>query len=353
MHLYNDFNFESLEDFDNHKLIIFVREAKINLKGFIAIHRGGSSRPAFGATRIWNYSNELAALKDALQLSKIMSYKSALANLNYGGAKAVLIHSDKISKTRKNLLLKEYVHRVNYLNGHFITGADVGVNEDDVKMMSSESPYIVGVKSDPVKYTALGVYYSIQSCLKEIFGSESLSARTFAIQGLGKTGMSLLKLIYADSKKIFVTDIDFIKIKRAKRHFPKIKVVNFSQIDKQAADVFMPCALSNVLNLENISNLRFKIIAGSANVQLQNTQIGELLYKKEILYAPDYVVNAGGLIAVVDEFEHHNFNEERVMRRVKNIKNTLEIIILKSKKKHKATNLVADEMAEKIFNKFI
>lgn len=345
-----DFSFESLEDFDNHRQITFLKD-NAGLKGFIVIHRGGTTRPAFGATRLWSYPIELDALKEALKLSRMMSYKSAMANLNYGGAKAVLINDGKISGKKRSKLLKHYSQRVNYLSGHFITGADVGIDDRDLKSMSEESPYIVGLKSDPVKYTASGVYYSIQVCLREIFGEDSLKGRTFAIQGLGKTGMALLKLIYPQAKKIYATDIDSSKVRSAKRYFPKVEVVDFSQIDKLPVDVFCPCALGNAVNLDNVSSLRCKMIVGSANLQLENSQIGELLHKLGILYAPDYVVNAGGLIAVVDEFENKDSDEKRVTKKVEGIRNSLKSIIGRSKKENRATNLVADEMSEKIFNK--
>lgn len=345
-----DFSFENLEDFDNHRQITFLKD-NAGLKGFIVIHRGGTIRPAFGATRLWSYPAELDALREALKLSRMMSYKSAMANLNYGGAKAVLINDGKLAGKKRSKLLKHYSQRVNYLSGHFITGADVGIDDRDLKSMSEESPYIVGLQSDPVKYTALGVYYSIQACLKEIFGQDSFKGKTFAIQGLGKTGVALLRLIYGQAKKIYVTDIDSSKIRWVKEHFPKVEVVDFSQIDKLLVDVFCPCALGNAINLDNVSALRCKMIVGSANLQLENSQIGELLHKLGILYAPDYVVNAGGLIAVVDEFEKKDSDEERVTKKVVGIRNSLKSIIGRSKKENRATNLVADEMAEKIFNK--
>ena len=346
-----DFSFETLKEFDNHRLVTFLYNPAMGLTGFIAIHRGGLVRPAFGATRIWRYSSELEALKDTLKLSRMMSYKSALAGLQYGGAKAVLLSFPNTPKKRK-LLLKSYAHRVNYLSGHFITGADVGVNDDDLKVMASESQYMVGLKSDPVKFTSLGVFYSIQACLKEVFGSEDIVGRTFAIQGLGKTGMGILRLLYKDAKKIFVSDIDRKQVRRAKADFPKIEVVKPSEIDKLEVDLFSPCALSNAINFNNISRLRCKIIVGSANSQLEDNKVGELLYKLGILYGPDYVVNAGGLITVVDEYENGNSHQSRASKRVGKIKGTLKAIISQSKKSNKATNLVADEMAEKIISKF-
>lgn len=345
------FRFEELEEFDNHKLVSFLNHPSSNLKGFIAIHRGGIKNAAFGATRFWNYQLEIEALKDALRLSKLMSYKACLAGLNHGGAKAVII-SPPLKSLKRNILLKAYSNYVNLLNGHFITGADVGISDRDLKLMSSVSTFIVGLKSDPVKFTVLGVFYSLQVCLKELFGSETIHGRTFAIQGLGKTGMALLELIYKDAKKIYVTDIDGVKISLAKHKFPHIEVAKVDDIYKQKVDIFCPCALSGVINTKSLSSAQFKAIIGSANNQLESDSVGELLYKMGILYGPDYVVNAGGLISVVDEYENKEVDLQRIEQRVANIKKTLKAIISKSKKQKQATNLIADEMAEKIFNKF-
>lgn len=348
----NGFDFEELEEFDNHKLVTFLYNPSGNLRGFIAIHRGGLKLPAFGATRIWKYSNESDALKDALRLSRMMSYKSALAGLKYGGAKAVVFDSCSL-KADRDLMVKTYAQQVNFLDGHFITGADVGVSEHDLKIMLGESKFMVGGKSDPVKFTALGVLYAVQVCLKEIFGDSTVVGRTFAIQGVGKTGLGLLKLIYHEAKKIYVADIDRKTIKRLKEDFPRVEVVPVSEIYKQKVDVFSPCALSHEVNYKNVSAFDCKIVAGSANNQLEKKEVGELLYKLGILYAPDYVINAGGLITVVDEYENGNTDEKRVERKVAQIKKTMKAIIREAKKTHRATNLVADEMAEKIFCKFV
>lgn len=345
------FNFEIARNFDGHKDVTFVFDKKNKLKGFIAIHRGGFRLPSFGATRVWSYDSVFDALEDALKLSKVMSYKSALAGLPYGGAKAVLFNSFSSRKSR-DLMLKTYSQHVNLFNGRFITGADVGISEADLKVMSSGSKFIVGLKVDPIKYTALGVFYGMQVALKEIFGSESVSNRTFAIQGLGKTGVGILKLIYTEASRIYVSDINAAVVKSIKEKFPKVEVVEPSEIHKQKVDVYAPCALSNAINRRTISSLHCKIIAGSANVQLEDSGMGEILSRLGILYAPDYVVNAGGLIAVVDEYENSYISDERILKRVGNIKHTLKTIIAKSKRSHRSTSAVADEMAKKISDKF-
>lgn len=343
-----NFNFRKLSEFDNHKLVSYVHDAKSGLQGFIALHRGNEEHPSFGATRLWKYLSEAEALQDALRLSKTMTYKAALAGLKYGGGKGVIIYSP-YKKTRA--LLKSYTEKINYLNGHFITGADVGLNERDVKIMRRYSPFIVGLSSFPEKYTASGLFLAIQVCLKEMFGTEKIEGRTFAIQGVGNIGREILRLLYRQNAKIFIADIDKKKIKIIKKLFPKIQVIKPSEIHKQKVDIYSPCALSSAINFKNISQLRCKIIAGGANNQLENSRVGELLHRLNILYAPDYLINAGGLISVADEYEHKNHNPKRVSQRLLHIKKTLEKIIKISKRKHSPTNLIANQLAERIINK--
>lgn len=273
-----------------------------------------------------------------------------MAGLYYGGAKAVLI-DPKISSNRTQLL-KAYMRYINYLNGHFITGADVGVNHKDIEIMAAYSKYIVGIRSDPVKYTVLGVYYAIGVCLKEIFGSDSIEGKTFAIQGLGKTGEGLLDLLYSKAGKIYVTDINRKRIKDIKTRYPAVEVVKLDEIYRQKVDVFSPCALSYAINYDTVTDLQCPIITGSANSQLENVHIGDLLYKLGILYAPDYIVNAGGLITVVDEYENGKNTKEKIISRVQKIKQTLRTVITRSKKEKRGTHRIANELAEKIFRRF-
>ena len=342
-----NFEIERLKDFDNHRLVVILNDPSCGLKGFISIHRSSDSLPSFGATRYWKYKSELAALTDSLRLSKNMSYKSALAGLKYGGAKAVILNSTHHNKSKQ---LKSYAQRVNSLGGKFVTGADVGIDDKDLKVLASESDYVVGKKSDPASFTSHGVLFSIQTCLQQVYGDDRIEGRTFAIQGIGKTGIQLLSLLYIQAKKIYVSDIDDAKLKYVKKKFPKVHIVNPWEIYKRRVDIFSPCALGNTINNDNVTTLRCKIIAGSANNQLENVGIGRSLQKMDILYAPDYVVNAGGLIAVVDEYEHKNFDQNRVEKRIKNIRKTLQIIFDRHKKTKKATNIIANKMAEKIFN---
>ena len=340
-------------EFDNHIFISFLNDASSGLRGYIALHRKNGDIPLFGATRIWHYESDLEALDDALRLSKMMSYKSAMAGLKYGGAKGIIILDSKTGdKKNRNKVLEKYTEYVNQLNGQFITGTDVGLTQQDLRLMRKKSKNIVGFNGNAAEFTALGVYYSIQICLEKVFGVNDIRGRSFAIQGLGKIGKGILELIYKDAKEIYVSDIDPNKISAIKQEFPAVKIVNPKKIHKQRVDVFCPCALSHAVDSKTIADLSCKIIAGGANNQLENKEMGELLYKLGILYAPDYVINAGGLISVVDEYENKIYNKKRVELRVRNIQNTLNRIFKLSKEQDKAPNVIADELAEKIINKF-
>jgi glutamate dehydrogenase/leucine dehydrogenase len=335
--------------FDDHRIVSYIHDKASGMRCFIAIHRGSSKVPSFGATRFVHYKGDSEALDDVLQLSKSMSYKAALAGLKYGGAKGVIMAPRPDSKLTP-AIVKAYAEKVNYFGGHFITGADVGLNGKDVKTMAKSSPYMVGVKSDPVKYTVLGLFYSIQVSLNEYYGSDDFSGRTFAIQGVGKIGSNLLDLIYGKAKKIVIADLNSEAIKRVKKDYPKVEVVSADEISKQKVDVFSPCALSNAITFKNLKKINAKVIVGGANSQLEHEDVGSLLFKMGILYAPDYVVNSGGLISVVDEYELGVSDNLRTIARVQGIKKTLQKIYDASKKEKTASNIVADRMAEKIFN---
>jgi len=339
---------KKIKAFDNHKLVTYINDNHTGLQGFIAIHRGNSKTPAFGATRIWKYSSSLEALTDAIRLARTMSFKAALAGLKCGGAKAVIIEAGQIGNRKE--LLKSYAEKVNFFGGHFITGADVGISQNDVRILRRFSPYFVGVKADPVRFTGLGLLYAIQACVKEVFASESLDGRSFAIQGVGKVGSELIKLVYPNASKIIVADINKETLKNVKKRYPKIKVVSVDKIHNQKVDIFSPCALSNCLNTESIKRLKFSIIVGGANNQLEDDTIAEKIYHKGILYAPDYVVNAGGLISVYDEYQNKNYRIKRVEKKISHIKDTLERILEHSKRSNKSPLEVANKIAERYFN---
>lgn len=338
---------EDLPEFDFHKLIIKLNDPRVGLRGFIAIHRQNPFYPALGATRYWKYSSEKDALRDALRLSRLMSYKSAVAGLPYTGAKAVLIRDDKIEDKREDFF-RAYAREINKLNGRFVTGADVGVYDSDINILKQETNYVIGCNVNSGFFTALGVFNGIKICLEEVFKSPNFKSKSFAIQGLGKTGISLVKLLSQKGAKLIGTDIDDEKLTAAQQKYPDLKIVAPTEIHKQTVDVFCPCALHGVLNKKTVAELNCRIVAGSANNQLTHGDIGKMLHEKGILYAPDYVINAGGLIGVVDEFEYGMPNKERIRRKLLVIKDNLKLIFDESKKLNQPPHAVANAMAEKI-----
>jgi leucine dehydrogenase len=339
------------KDFDNHPFIARFDDNSIGLKGFIAIHKKNNSFPSFGATRLWCYESEPEALKDALRLSKMMSYKAAMAGIGAGGAKAVIMRP-RDSKFDRKRLFESYAAKINLMGGNFITGTDVGLFQKDLYVMKKITPFIVGFNKNATEFTALGVYESIKTSLEYLLGNDSIKNRSLAIQGLGKVGSCLLDLLYKDTKKIYVADINKGIVKKIKNKYPEIKVISAQEICKQKVDILVPSALGNVINSKTLPYFKCRIIAGPANNQLEDEETGILLHKLGILYAPDYVINAGGLIAVVDEYENKRYSRERVMNKVINIKKTLKSVFLESSKQNKPTNMVANEMAEDIFNRY-
>lgn len=328
---------------------MFTTDPKTGMRACIVVHRNNSQVPAFGATRFVKYQSEEQALEDAMNLSRIMSYKSALAGLKYGGAKGVIL-DDNFSSNKKNAVIAAYADKLNYLSGSFITGADAGIDLDEVRLMKKHSKFVVGLKSRPVEYTAAGLFYSLEACLKEYYGSGDFAGKSIAIQGLGKIGSALLKLVYNKFDSIYAADPDSERVKSIKKQYPEINIVAPEEIYKQKVNIFSPCALSGTLNVKTVKMIKADIICGGANNQLANQEAGEIIYNRDILYAPDYVVNAGGLISVVDEYEHGEPDPGLIIESVKRIPVRLADIFSKSKKMRNPTNVVANKIAENIFN---
>lgn len=348
----NQFNFnelhKSLPEFDGHNSVLFLYNEKAGLHGYIAFHRGGFNTPSFGATRFLEYDTEVDALKDALRLARLMSYKNALAGLPYGGAKAVLMKPKKGTYS-KSALLAAYTKHVERLKGAFITGTDVGLDLDDLKAMFKKTSNLVGLINNPEKATALGLLYSIESVSKYINGTKGINNMSFAIQGVGKVGAELLSLLYKKSSIIYISDINKSKLKLIKKKYPKVVIVEPNKIHQQKVDIFCPCALSNVLNSKSINQIKARAIVGSANNQLRSIDVGETLHRLGIIYCPDYVVNAGGLIAVACEYQNREPGGSSLKEQLKGIGERMDRILYLSKKTNRAPILIANEMAEKIF----
>ncbi|MFA6353323.1 MAG: Glu/Leu/Phe/Val dehydrogenase dimerization domain-containing protein [Candidatus Paceibacterota bacterium] len=342
---------KALPEFDNHHAVFLLENKDIGFRGYISIHRKNPALPSFGATRMWSYETDIDGLRDSLRLSRMMSYKAALAGLGCGGAKGVIIASTLDSNREK--FLREYSRNVDLLQGKFITGTDVGLQQEDLTIMKEETPYIVGFNDNSVEFTTLGIFNSISVCLQKVFGTDDVSKRSFAIQGLGNIGSSLIKFLWSlGCRNIYASDVNPEKIKIIKEQFPEIIIVDPKKIHQKAVDVFSPCALSGIINEKTVKEFNCKIIAGGANNQIVKESLGTDLLEKNILYAPDYITNAGGLISVFDEYSNKIYNREIVTAKVLEIKNVLNKVFTISDQSGRPTNIIANEFAEKIFNSF-
>ncbi len=343
------YNYQEWPEFDNHEQVVAFEDPSVGLRGFIVIHATHPSFPSLGATRLWSYENETEALLDALRLSRLMSYKSALAGLPYGGAKAVLMHDTRLVLHRE-ALFQAYARQIELLEGRFVTGTDVGVEEADLWHMKQGTSFVIGNGVNAGYFTALGVWRSIQVVIQKLFGSDNLRERRFAIQGLGKTGMALLKLIEAAAggAQVVATDLNPGILAEVRWRFPNVKLVDSQEIYDQPVDIFCPCALGGVLNEATVPRLKCRAIVGSANNQLSGALIGEVLARAGILYAPDYLVNAGGLISVVDQYENKQQNSERVMEKLWRITEMLKQILNESRTTGETPESIADRLARQV-----
>jgi leucine dehydrogenase len=298
---------------------------------------------------MWPYASEADAIKDALRLARGMTYKCAAAGVSYGGGKCVVIGDPKRDKTEAKLrALGRFIHR---LNGLFLTGVDVGTTPDDMLVMRMETPYVVtvpkawGGPGDSSQVTAFGVIQGMRACLKEVYGSPDLQGRTIALQGVGAVGKHALKYLVEAGALVTLADIDQQKAALAAAEY-NAHVAHSEEIHRLKVDVYCPCALGNVLNDQTISQLRCKIVCGSANNQLGEERHGDLLQELGILYAPDYIVNAGGLLSNLDSLNPGGFNRERAKEKVSHLYDAMENVIAISKEQHIPTYRAADVLAE-------
>jgi leucine dehydrogenase len=343
-----ELNWRVVKEFDNHEFVTALTDERTGLNAFVAIHNTNLG-PALGGTRMMFYSHETKALKDALNLSRAMSYKCALARLPYGGGKGVIMVND--GQPRDETLLS-YAHLVHKLGGLFKTGTDVGVSDNDVRLMAQRTSHMLGVVPadrgglSTSSTAALGVYYAMHAAVKQIFGADELKGAHVAIKGAGKLGEELARLISQSGGKVFISDIDPEKSKNVEEKYPGVTAVNNNAIHKQEVDIYSPCALGNEFNETIVPQLKCRAVVGGANNQLESEEAGDLLHEHGILYSPDYVTNAGGLIYVADELEEGGFNKERVLDRTRYIKETLLEIFDSSAKEQVPTYKVADMMAK-------
>jgi leucine dehydrogenase len=342
----NNLQFEELQ-ITGYEKIFKIRDEKSGLTAIIALH-DLTLGMALGGIRIYPYDSFNSALVDALRLSKGMTHKSAIANVGFGGGKSVIIADPKKDKTKE--LLMSFGYAVDSLNGQYICAEDMGCSTDDVMVIKNATNYVVGLphkksSGDPAVLTAYGVFRGIQASLKFLYNTDSLIGKKVAVQGLGSVGMNLCSLLYYAGAKIIVTDVDVEKVEIAKKKFRAFGVVP-EKIYEVDCDIFSPCALGGILNSINISKLRTKIIAGAANNQLYSDLEGRLLKKKGILYAPDFVINAGGLLNVSVELEKNGYSYQRAKNIVAKIYDSLLAIYEIAKSKNVSTNEAAVDLAK-------
>lgn len=331
---------------DPYEQIIFCHEKESGLKAIIAIH-DTTLGPALGGTRMWNYDTEEEAIEDVLRLAKGMTYKAAVAGLNLGGGKAVILGDPQ--KDKSEALFRAFGRYIQGLQGRFITAEDVGTNEEDMDMIYLETRYVTGLSSaygsrgNPSPLTALGVYRGMQATCQVAFGEDRLYGKTVAVQGAGSVAYELCRYLHEEGAKIIVTDIDQEKSMRIVNDF-SAQVVSPNQIYDVECDIFSPCALGGIIHEETLDRLRCRVIAGSANNQLREDHYGKRLEERGIFYAPDYVINAGGLMNVADELM--NYNYERVLKKVNGIYDNILKVFHIAKRDQIPSFLAADRLAE-------
>jgi leucine dehydrogenase len=336
--------------FDSHELVQFATDVKTGLRTIIAVHSTALG-PACGGCRLWNYSNSSEALEDALRLSRGMSYKNAMADIPLGGGKAVIIASPSEKTTD---LMRAFGRVVNSLGGRYITAEDVGVTVQDMVVVAEETAYVHGLPSDksaggdPSPFTAQGVFLGMKAALKHRFNQTDFKGARVLVQGVGSVGYNLCKLLHAAGADISIADINRHKLERVQNEMAA-KIVAIDELHDLDVDIFAPCAMGAVLNEATIPKLKAKIIAGGANNQLARPEHGNLIKERGILYAPDYVINAGGIINVYSEMA--GLSQESVCEKVSRIYQTTLTIFEQAQSRNLSSDKVADEMAWNIIHK--
>ncbi|HBK84457.1 MAG TPA: leucine dehydrogenase [Firmicutes bacterium] len=334
--------FDLLEQYDYEQLI-FCQDRNTGLKAIIGIH-DTTLGPALGGTRLWNYESEEAAITDVLRLARGMTYKNAAAGLNLGGGKTVIIGDP--DKIKSEELFRVFGRYVEGLAGRYITAEDMNVNTQDLAYVNDETDYVVGLEGksgNPSPVTAFGVFRGILAAVNEVYGSDDLTGKVVAVQGLGSVGYHVCKHLHEAGAKLYVTDIRKESIARVVNELGAT-AVDPDEIYKIECDVFTPCAMGAVINDFTVPQLKCRIVAGSANNQLAEPRHGDMLTEKGILYIPDFVINSGGVINVYEEIK--GYDKERALNRASTIYDSVKRIIEISKRDNIPTYQAADRMAE-------
>jgi len=345
--------FDYLEKYDYEQLVL-AHDKESGLKAIIAIH-DTTLGPALGGTRMWTYASEEDAIVDALRLARGMTYKAAAAGLNLGGGKTVIIGDPK--KDKSEALFRAFGRYVQSLNGRYITAEDVGTTVQDMDYIHLETDFVTGISpafgssGNPSPVTAYGVYRGMKAAAKVAFGSDSLAGKTVAVQGVGSVSYTLIQHLHEEGAKIIVTDINQDNVERAVKDFGA-EAVGVNEIYGVDCDIFSPNALGAIINDETIPQIKAKLIAGAANNQLKEERHGDILHEKGIVYAPDYVINAGGLMNVADELK--GYNRDRAMKAVETIyDNILKVFAIVERDgipSYKAADRMAEERIKQLRN---
>jgi len=333
----------------DHEQVLFCNDRATGLRAIIAVHNTNRG-PALGGTRMWNYTSETDALTDVLRLSRGMTYKNAISELGLGGGKAVILGNSREDKSEA--LFRRFGQFVDSLNGKYITAEDVGISPEDMVSVSKETNHVAGLpgkSGDPSPVTAYGVYMGMKACAKAQFGSDSLNGKKVAVQGVGHVGEYLINHLTEEGAKVFISDIHEPTLNNVAQKYGT-EIVGLDEIYDVDMDIYAPCALGATVNDDTLSRLKCSIIAGAANNQLKDEAAhGKAVMDKGIIYAPDYMINAGGVINCFAEVDGQT--SEWAMKKAAEIYDTTALIINRSKEENIPTYAIANKMAEERFYK--
>lgn len=338
--------------FNNHEQVVFCQDKDTGLKAIIGIHNTVLG-PALGGTRMWNYASEWEALNDVLRLSRGMTYKAAVTGLSLGGGKAVIMGDAKTQKTPE--LMRKFAEFVNSLGGKYITAEDVGMETADMDLVREVTPYVTGISEEkggsgnPSPVTAYGVYMGMKAAAKQKYGTDVLTGRKILVQGTGHVGETLISYLVKEDAQVIITDINKDRMLDVKNKYG-VSIFDGDAIYNADIDIYAPCALGATLNDVMVNNLKAGVVAGAANNQLADeVKHGLILKERGIVYAPDFLINAGGIINVYAEIE--GYGKDEIMRRTQNIYNTTLEILTYAEKNHCTSHAAALQVAQNRIDK--
>ncbi|MEP3891481.1 MAG: Glu/Leu/Phe/Val dehydrogenase dimerization domain-containing protein [Hellea sp.] len=334
-------------DFDHHEGVYSFSDPSSGLQCYIAVHNTARG-PASGGTRLWSYASDADALTDVLRLSRAMSYKNAMAEIPLGGGKGVILRPK--GDFDREALFAAYGRAVEKVGGQYITAEDVGVSPDDMRVIKTQTDYVAGLddgdaaSGDPSPHTADGIFRGLEVAVQHKLGVEGVGGLIVAVQGLGHVGYDLARRLKKSGAQLIVADINEAVTQRAADEL-KASVVSVNDIHAQEADIFAPCALGGAINADTIDEIQAYIVGGAANNQLKTAEMGQALMERDILYCPDYVLNAGGIINVASEVSG-TYDLDWVDGKLEGLRLTLKEIFDRSDASGRPTNEIADEMAK-------